>query len=56
MRLLILLIIVIVIFGGAGGYWGGWGNSFPGDHFGYGDGLVGLIILLVILRLSARSG
>jgi hypothetical protein len=51
MSLLVILIIVVLLFGGAGGYYGGWGNSFPGGHFGYGGGLIGIILVLVVLRL-----
>lgn len=52
MNILVVLIVVILLFGAGGGYYAGWGSAFPyGGPVGYGGGIVGLILLLVVLRL-----
>ena len=50
MNILVVLIIMLLLIGG-GGYYGGWHTEFPGWTYGWGGGIVGIILLLVILRL-----
>jgi hypothetical protein len=50
MNILVVLIIVLLLVGG-GGYWSGWHTAFPGGSYGWGGGIVGIIVLLVILHL-----
>ena len=51
MNLLVLLIVLLFVFGGGGAYLGNWHNVSPGGPIGYGGGLIGLVLLLVILRV-----
>ncbi len=49
MNRLIILIIVIQVAGG-GGYYGGFRANLGGPY-GFGGGIVGIILLLIVLRL-----
>lgn len=49
MSLLVILVVVILLFGG-GGWYGGRGNNYWGaGPVGFGGGLLGLIVLVLVL-------
>lgn len=56
MSLGIVIIYALLLVGGLGAYYGNWHSRFPGGAFGYGGGLLTLIvIILVVAFLFGRA-